>query len=113
MSDNGWSYRNPEVMAYVILARGAHHNYYMWYGGNHMGRSAAMGITNKYADGANLYSDMLPNEPKRSHLTKLYKLIDSISTVLLNSNIQADEIQVNFEIFKVGCRLKYSTCRFV
>ena len=93
MSDNGWSYRNPEVMAYVILAwfarGGAHHNYYMWYGGNHMGRSAAMGITNKYADGANLYSDMLPNEPKRSHLTKLHKLIDSISTVLLNSNIQA------------------------
>ena len=26
---------------------------------------------------------------------------------------QADEIQVNFEIFKVGCRSKYSTCRFV
>ena len=26
---------------------------------------------------------------------------------------QADEIQVNFEIFKVGYRLKYSTCRFV
>ena len=25
----------------------------------------------------------------------------------------ADEIQMNFEIFKVGCRLKYSTCRFV
>ena len=25
----------------------------------------------------------------------------------------ADEIQVNFEIFKVGCRLKYLTCRFV
>ena len=24
-----------------------------------------------------------------------------------------DEIQVNFEIFKVGCRSKYSTCRFV
>ena len=24
----------------------------------------------------------------------------------------ADEIQVNFEIFKVGCRSKYSTCRF-
>ena len=22
-------------------------------------------------------------------------------------------IQVNFEIFKVGCRSKYSTCRFV
>ena len=25
----------------------------------------------------------------------------------------ADEIQVNFEIFKVGCRSKYSTYRFV
>ena len=25
----------------------------------------------------------------------------------------ADEIEVNFEIFKVGCRSKYSTCRFV
>ena len=25
----------------------------------------------------------------------------------------ADEIQVNFKIFNVGCRSKYSTCRFV
>ena len=25
----------------------------------------------------------------------------------------ADEIQVNFENFKVGCRSKYLTCRFV
>ena len=25
----------------------------------------------------------------------------------------ADEIQVNFEIFKVGCRSKYSTCHFI
>ena len=25
----------------------------------------------------------------------------------------ADEIQVNFEIFKVGCKSKYSTCHFV
>ena len=25
----------------------------------------------------------------------------------------ADEIQVNFEIFEVVCRSKYSTCRFV
>ena len=25
----------------------------------------------------------------------------------------ADEIQVSFEIFNVGCRSKYSTCRFV
>ena len=26
---------------------------------------------------------------------------------------QADEIQVNFEIFKIGCTSKYSTYRFV
>ena len=25
----------------------------------------------------------------------------------------ADKIQVNFEIFKIGCRSKYSNCRFV
>ena len=26
---------------------------------------------------------------------------------------QADKIQMNFKIFKVGCRTKYLTCRFV
>ena len=26
---------------------------------------------------------------------------------------QADEIQVNFEIFKIGCRVKYSSFHFV
>ena len=31
----------------------------------------------------------------------------------LTAGRQADEIQVNFEIFKVGCRPKYLTCRFV
>ena len=31
----------------------------------------------------------------------------------LTAGWQADEIQVNFEIFKVGCRSKYSTCRFI
>ena len=29
------------------------------------------------------------------------------------SNRLADKIQVNFKIFKVGCRSKYSTCRLV
>ena len=95
MSQKAWfdSDRTPEDVAYVILAwfarGGAHHNYYMWYGGNHMGRWAASGITNKYADGANMHHDMLPNEPKKSHLTGLHKLIHSISTVLLSSKVQA------------------------
>ena len=26
---------------------------------------------------------------------------------------QVDELQMNFEIFQVGCRSKYSTCHFV
>ena len=32
---------------------------------------------------------------------------------LVQPGWQADKIQVNFEIFKVGCRSKYLTCRFV
>ena len=31
----------------------------------------------------------------------------------LTADWLSDEIQVNFEIFKVGCRSKYLTCRFV
>ena len=31
----------------------------------------------------------------------------------LTAGWQADKIQVNFEIFKIGCRLKYSSFRFV
>ena len=33
--------------------------------------------------------------------------------VLRLAGWQADEIQVNFEIFKIGCRSKYSTWHFV
>ena len=31
----------------------------------------------------------------------------------LTADRQADEIQVNFKNFKVGCRSKHSTCLFV
>ena len=31
----------------------------------------------------------------------------------LTAGRPSDEIQANFEIFQVGCRSKYSTCRFV
>ena len=46
-------------------------------------------------------------------------LLCEISVVLhlaqpgLTAGRLADEIQVNFEIFKVGYRLKYSTCHFI
>ena len=31
----------------------------------------------------------------------------------LTADRQADEIQVNFENFKIGCRLKYSSFHFI
>ena len=46
-------------------------------------------------------------------------LLCEISVVLhlaqpgLTAGRLADEIQVNFEIFKVGYRSKYSTCHFI
>ena len=84
--------RPPEDISYAVLAwfasGGAHHNYYMWYGGNHMGRWASSGITNEYADGVNMYSDLLPNEPKRTHLTRLHKLIAQNEDILLGSKVQ-------------------------
>ena len=84
--------RPPEDISYAVLAwfasGGAHHNYYMWYGGNHMGRWAGSGIANEYADGVNMYSDLLPNEPKRTHLTRLHKLITQNEDILLGSKVQ-------------------------
>ena len=94
VSYNGWADRTPEDMANVILAwfarGGSYHNYYMWYGGNHMGRWAGSGIANQYADGANMHSDLLPNEPKRTHLIRVHKLIADNSAILLGSKIQAN-----------------------
>ena len=88
------SHRSPEDMSYAVSAwfaiGGAHHNYYMWYGGNHMGRWASSGLANKYADGVNMHSDLLPNEPKRTHLTRLHKLIAENEAILLGSKIQVN-----------------------
>ena len=84
--------RTPEDISYVVMAwfasGGAHHNYYMWYGGNHMGRWAGSGITNQYAAGVNMHSDLLPNEPKRTHLTRLHKLITDNADILLGCKAQ-------------------------
>ena len=80
--------RTPESMAFVVMkwfARGGcHHNYYMWYGGNHFGRWAGSSIANKYADGVNLHHDALPNEPKKTHLQQLHMLLAKYGSVLLD-----------------------------
>jgi hypothetical protein len=60
----------------------------MYHGGNNYGRGAAAGVTTKYADTANLYSDGLSNEPKRSHLRKLHETLISINHILLSHERQ-------------------------
>ena len=86
--------RTPQVMAFVVMkwfARGgAHHDYYMWYGGNNFGRMAGSCVTTMYSDGVNLYSDMLPHEPKKTHLSKLSDLLGTYSISLLYSPSQVD-----------------------
>jgi beta-galactosidase len=86
--------RTPQDMAHVVMkwfARGAaHHNYYMWYGGNNFGRLAGSCVTNMYSDGVNLHSDMLANEPKKTHLSKLHDLLGSYSDSLLHSPSQVN-----------------------
>ena len=88
--------RTPQDMATVVMkwfARGgAHHNYYMWYGGNNFGRLAGACVTTMYSDGVNLHSDALPNEPKKTHLHKLNVLLASYSISLLYSPSQVHNV---------------------
>ncbi len=93
----GWANRSPEDMANVVAlwmgAGGSHHNYYMWYGGNHISHWGGSSLANWYADGVNYHSDGLPNEPKRTHLQTLHNVLGSHQKPLLE-----DDIQVGNEI---------------
>ena len=48
-------------------------------------------------------------------LPLLYEISGALHLVQpgLTADRLADDIKVNFEIFKIGCRSKYSTCCFV
>ena len=89
--------RTAEDVANVVMkwfARGgSYHNYYMWYGGNNFGRRAGSCIATEYANYVNLYSDALPNQPKRAHLQRLHYLLIEYSDILLDSPIQVDNKQ--------------------
>ena len=92
--------RSPQDMAYSVAiwfaAGGSHHNYYMWYGGNHISWTAGSGVTNYYQDGVNYHSDGLVHEPKRSHLNKLHLILAENQKILLNDNIQVGNmIKIN------------------
>ncbi|CAI5704049.1 hypothetical protein KXD40_002409 [Peronospora effusa] len=84
--------RTPQDVAYAVAQwfaiGGAAHNYYMYHGGNNYGRGASAGVTTMYADGVNLHSDGLSNEPKRSHLRKLHKALIECNDILLLNDRQ-------------------------
>ena len=96
--DQGWfqawgigsGIRTTSDLAYSVAgwfgAGGAYHAYYMWYGGNNYGRTAAAGITTMYADDVSLHSDGTPNEPKYTQLSRLQHLIADHAEVLLSQD---------------------------
>eukprot|EP01084_Bolivina_argentea_P266164 451351_1 len=94
-----WDDRSPSDMAQSVAiwfgAGGAHHNYYMWMGGNHVQNFAGSSITNYYADGVNYHADGLVHEPKKSHLMRLHNILAQHQRALLQSQIQiGNEIQI-------------------
>lgn len=60
----------------------------MYHGGNNYGRTASAGVTTKYADGVNLHSDGLSNEPKRTHLRLLHHVLIEQNAILLQNTRQ-------------------------
>ena len=59
-----------------------------------------------------LRNNIFVNAPPLSSLREISGALHLAQPGLTAGRL-ADEIQVNFEIFKFGCRSKYSTCRFV
>ena len=55
----------------------------------------------------------LPSLPLLCEISKALHLAQPGLTAGRQAGWLADKIPVNFETFKVGCRSKYSTCRFV
>ena len=54
-----------------------------------------------------------PQLPLLCEISGALHLVQPGITAGSQAGRQADEIQMNFEIFKVGCRSKYSICRFI
>ncbi|CAI5708192.1 unnamed protein product [Peronospora destructor] len=89
--------RTPQDVAYAVAQwfaigvktdRACHIQFHMYHGGNNYGRGASAGVTTLYADGVNLHSDGLSNEPKRSHLHKLHKALIECNDILLLNDRQ-------------------------
>ena len=59
-----------------------------------------------------LQNNIFVNPPPLPLLCEIFGALHLVQPGLTAGRL-ADEMQVNFEIFKVGCRSKYSTCCFV
>ena len=53
------TYHKQIILAWSSNGGVHHNNYYMWYGGNHVGQWMGSSVTNQYADSINVR--MLPN----------------------------------------------------
>ena len=62
---------------------------------------------------SHLRNNIFVNVPPLSLLCEISGALHLAQPGLTADWLAADEIQVNFEIFKVGCRSKYSTYRFI
>ena len=60
-----------------------------------------------------LWNNIFVNPPPLPLLCEISGALHLAQPGLTAGRRLADEIQVNFENFKVGCRSKYSTCRFI
>ena len=60
-----------------------------------------------------LRNKIFVNAPPLPLLCEISGALHQRNPILRQAGRLSDEIQVNFEIFKVGCRSKYSTCHFV
>jgi hypothetical protein len=82
------TFRMATAIAKWFAAGGSHHNYYMYYGGNHIERWAAASLVNSYGDDSNLHSDLQPHEPHMSHLHKLHVALAKKNAALMGSPVQ-------------------------
>ncbi|KAF4697438.1 Beta-galactosidase 6 [Perkinsus olseni] len=100
--------RPPQEMAYVVAKwvalGGSHHNYYMWYGGNHIGQWGAASLTNGYAQGVNILINGLPHEPKKSHLARLHKVLGALNGELMSvvdrRSIKPQDLTNNVQMYQ-------------
>ena len=82
--------RSPEDLSYSAAEwfadGGAYHAYYMWYGGNHYGRTGGSGMTTDYSDDVHLHSDGTPNEPKYTHIGRLQHIVADRAAAMLSQD---------------------------